>query len=128
MPDGSLKPAATYPSLVGNVLAQMRGQQNLHQGELAAAVSVTQATWSRIENGHTSITVEHLRLAARTLGCLPGEILTLADQAETMMQISGVEVVPTRDDTNLRSALILIGAVALTAFVTAAIVKGARQS
>jgi hypothetical protein len=89
---------------------------------------VTQATWSRIENGHTSITVEHLRLAAHKLGRLPGEILSLADQTETMMQFSGVEVVPTRDDTNLQSALILIGAVALTAFVAAAIVKGPQQS
>jgi len=128
MPDGSMKPAATYPALVGSVLAQIRNQQGMHQGELAAAVGVTQATWSRIENGHTSVTVEHLRLAAHKLGRLPGEILSLADQTETMMQISGVEVVPTRDYTNLQSALILIGAVALTAFVTAAIVKRAQQS
>jgi transcriptional regulator with XRE-family HTH domain len=128
MPDGSLKPAATYPSLVGSVLTQIRNQQGMHQGELAAAVGVTQATWSRIENGHTSITVEHLRLAAHKLGSLPGEILSLADQTETLMQFSGVEVVPTRDYTNLQSALILISAVALTAFVTAAIVKGTQQS
>ena len=124
MPDGSLQPAATYPSLVGNVLAQIRNQHGLHQGEMAAAVGVTQATWSRIENGHTSITVEHLRLASHKLGHLPGQILSLADNTEAMMQFRGVEVVPTRDDESLKSALILIGAVALTAFVTAAIVKG----
>ena len=90
-------------------------------------VGVTQATWSRIESGQTSITVEHLRLAADQLGHMPGEILSMADSTATMMQVKGVEVVPTRDDEKLKSSLILIGAVALTAFVTTVIVKAARK-
>ena len=125
MPNGSLTPATTYPALVGNVLAQLRAQHGLHQGNLAAATGVTQATWSRIENGQTNITVEHLSVAARAFGRSPGEILSLADHTATMMQFSGVEVVPKRDDEKLKSALILIGAIALTAFVTAAIAKAA---
>lgn len=127
MPDGSLRPAATYPSVVGNVLAQLRSQRGLQQQDLAAAVGVTQATWSRVENGQTNITVEHLRLAANQLGRMPGEVLSMADSTATMMQFNGVEVVPTRGDDKLKSALILIGAVALTAFVTAAIVQSTQK-
>ena len=127
MPDGSLKPAATYPSVVGNVLAQLRSQRGLHQQDLAEAVGVTQATWSRVESGQTGITVEHLRLAANQLGRTPGEILSMADSTATMMQLNGVEVIPTRDDEKLKSALILIGAVALTAFVTTVVVKSAQK-
>ncbi|MGH7173893.1 MAG: helix-turn-helix domain-containing protein [Gemmataceae bacterium] len=112
---------------MGNVLTQIRNQQGLHQGELAAAVGVTQATWSRIENGQTSITVEHLRLAGNTLGRMPGEILSMADSTATMMEFNGIEVVPTRVNENLKSALILIGAVAITAFVTTVVMKSARQ-
>ena len=71
--------------------------------------------------------MEHLRLAANQVGHMPGEILSMADSTAMMMQVNGVEVVPTRDDDKLNSALILIGAVALTAFVTAAIVKSAQE-
>jgi hypothetical protein len=88
---------------------------------------MTQATWSRIENGHTSITVEHLRLAASKLGHMPGEILTMVDTTATMTQFSGVEVVPTRNDERLKAALVLIGVAAIAGFVTAAVMKTAQQ-
>jgi transcriptional regulator with XRE-family HTH domain len=99
----ALKPATTYPAIVGGVLAQIRNQNGLRQEELAQALRITQATLSRIEKGQSGITVEHLRLAAQKLGSTPAVILAYADQAEVNMQIQGITVTPTRDDDSVNS-------------------------
>jgi transcriptional regulator with XRE-family HTH domain len=117
------QPAATFPWILGDVLAKIRNQQNLRQDELAHAVGVTQTTWSRIENGLSALTVEHLKLASNKLGYPSSQVLQIAEQTEFDLQFKGVEVVPTRGALNLDPTLMLIGAVVLTAAVTYALTK-----
>ena len=121
MQNSQIKTVTTYPSIVGGVLAQMRGQQSLHQEDVAKAVGVTQTTWSRIENGQSSISVEHLRLAASKLGIQPNRILQYADQAATNMEFGGVEVMAARNDTSLNPAVVLLAGAALGAIIMYAI-------
>lgn len=116
------KPATTYPAIVGGVLAQMRIRQSLHQQNLAQSMGITQSTLSRMEKGLSSISVEHLRLAARHLGVAPSVIINHADQAEISMHSQGIEVTATRNDEAFNNTMVLIGAVALTAIITAAVV------
>jgi transcriptional regulator with XRE-family HTH domain len=120
-----LKPATTYPAIVGGVLAQIRNQSGLRQEELAQALGITQATLSRIEKGQSSITVEHLRLAAQKLGHTPAVILSYADQTEVNMQTQGITVAPTRD--SLNKTLVIIGAAALLAIIAAAIISSQKS-
>lgn len=93
-----VRPAVSYPELVGGVLKQLRGMQQLDQAAIAKAVGVAQPTWSRIENGSIPITVEHLASAARELGETPGKILQYADDAAEKFQEQGVQVTPRRAD------------------------------
>jgi transcriptional regulator with XRE-family HTH domain len=121
-----LKPATTYPAIVGGVLAKIRNDRNLRQDELAQSVGITQATWSRIECGHCSITVEHLRKAADKLGASPGEILKYADRAESDFRKKGGYVSASHDSLNNNQKVVLIAAGALLIVIAAAIMASQR--
>jgi len=114
--------ATTYPSIVGKVLTDLRSQHGMQQKDMAVAVGLTQATWSRIENGQTNITLEHLRSAAKPLGIPPWRILAIADQTEVEAQFRGVSVVETKSP-DIHPGLVLLAGAALGAFVTYAIIK-----
>lgn len=119
-----LKPGTSYPAVVGSVLVKLRGEQGVRQGELAQAVGVTQATWSRIENGSSALTIEQLGMAAVRLGRAPSEILRLADQAVMELRQRGVDVKATRGAATLDSGTAWIGAAALGALIAALVIKG----
>lgn len=126
MQNSARTPATTYPAIVGGVLAQMRTRQGLHQQDLARSIGITQSTLSRMEKGQSSISVEHLRLAAHHLNLAPSAIINHADQVEASMHSQGIEVTAMRNDENFNNAMVLIGAVALTAIITAAIVSSQK--
>ncbi len=120
-----LKPATTYPAIVGGVLTQIRNEKGLRQDELAQSVGVTQATWSRIERGHSSITVEHLRKAADKLGASPGNILNYADRTEIDFRNRGGDVIVSRDSLDNQQVALIAGG-ALLILVAAAIIASQR--
>jgi len=118
-----LSPGTTYPAVVGGVVVKLRDKLDLKQGDLANAVGVTQATWSRIENGSSALTIEQLGLAAERLGKQPSEILRLADEASQQLKIQGIRVVPHRESGGIDSGIALIGAAALGALIAAIVLK-----
>jgi transcriptional regulator with XRE-family HTH domain len=126
MRDQARSPATTYPTIVGVVIAQLRDQQGLLQEHLAQHLGVTQATFSRIENGQSSLTVEQLRLVAQRLGKNPSHILAFAEEIELRMHNQGIEVTPKRDDERLKNVLILIGTAALIAMAVAVIANAKK--
>lgn len=126
MQNAQMIPSTTYPALVGGVLAQIRNQQNLRQEEVAQAVGVTQATWSRIEKGQSSITVEHLRLATNKLGIAPGQILSFADQTEITLTSSGARVMHARDSRERDTAVAIIASVTLLALIAAVVMQSQK--
>lgn len=56
-------------------LRAARFRAGLTAKELAKEVGVTRVTISRWENGHSSPTVDQLRLAATALGCLVSDLI-----------------------------------------------------
>jgi transcriptional regulator with XRE-family HTH domain len=115
--------ATTYPSIVGKVLTDLRSQRGMHQKDMASAVGITQATWSRIENGQTSVTLEHLRSAAKTMGMPPSQILAIADQTEVEAEFRGVSVVETKSTPDIHPGLVLLAGAALGVFVAYAFMQ-----
>jgi transcriptional regulator with XRE-family HTH domain len=105
---------ATYPGIVGQILAKKRQLASLEQAELAAKIGLTQSSWSKIERGDTAISIEQLKNAARILGTTPSDIIQLADATVTNLEKNKVKVVPDRDSANsLPSALVILSVVAL---------------
>lgn len=119
-----LKPAATYPAIVGRILEARRREMNLDQSDLAKAVGVAQSTWSRAEHGTVAISVEQLAKAARAIKLSPGQLLTQADTAAQALTARGIRVETERVEDPLKMGLLLVGAVALTALVVLALARG----
>jgi transcriptional regulator with XRE-family HTH domain len=119
----SLSPATTYPSVVGNVLAQLRKNAQCDQAQMATAVGVTQSTWSRIERGQGALTLAQLAKAATFLNISPGKILRWADQTCERFEKQGVKISSNREKESLNTGLVVIGVAAIAALVATIISK-----
>lgn len=113
----NLKPATTYPDVLGAVLRHLRKTNGLEQQPVSEAAGVTQSTWSRIERGDTAITVDQLARAASCLNTKPEKILILVDQSVKAIQKQGVKVEVKRKTEGISPGLILIGVAALAALI-----------
>lgn len=122
-----LSPATTYPTVVGQVLRELRRTKDLQQAQLADTLAITQSAYSRIESGAAAPTVEQLALLAHALGVSPGEVLRRADEAAAYATDNGVQVLPTRSTGPLVAGLLLIGGAAVGALVGAALARGFRK-
>jgi transcriptional regulator with XRE-family HTH domain len=68
-----------YESIVCQTLVHLREQKGVSQAFLAEKVDVSRPTWSRIESGQTSLSIDQLEMAAQALGVKPHKILEAAD-------------------------------------------------
>ena len=116
----SLKPATSYPAIVGRILAQKRSALDLSQRAVADALDITQGAWSRIESGSSVISLDQLHAAADFLGVTPAAILRLADSAERRLKDQGVEIMLSRSEST--GAAMMTGA-ALGALLAAILLR-----
>lgn len=115
----SLKTATTYPTVVGAVIAQLRKEKGIKQGEFAARMKIGQSTWSRIEQGTSSLSIEQLVKAAEYLEIAPSKIVAKVDETVQRLRANGVQVANERVVTG-NTGLLLIGAAAIAAIIIAA--------
>ena len=128
-----LRPETTYQAVIGRVVVKIRKELEIEQGSLAKHVGVTQSTWSRIERGESSLTVEQLARAADFLRVKPSTILHETEKAIDSLEQQGVYVnkitgskAKGRNKTN--QGIAMIGAAALGALVATAIGKTTNQN
>ena len=108
----------SYPAIVGSLIAQARSEAGLRQDELAERARVPQSTLSRIERGSAHLTLNQLRKIAPVLGRQPSQIVALAEQAESLLQMNGADVKEVIEpDALKRDAAIFLSGVALTALI-----------
>ncbi len=120
----NLKPETTYQSIIGRVIVSFRKKLSVDQISLASSVGVTQSTWSRIERGDSSMTVEQLASAAECLRVNPSTILSDTEKAIRELKSQGVIIKFNKaSDKKDNSGAAIIGAAALGALVGAAIMK-----
>lgn len=99
----------TSGAVLGAVLVKLRTLQGMKQSELAEAVGAGPSTWSRIEKGETSLSIDQLRLAAKALGKTPGQILEIAEAAEQEVLKKGVKVEPLGTSSRTLAAMAGLG-------------------
>ena len=83
----------TYATLVGKVLAQRRQNMGIKQSDLAAALTMSQSAYSRLESGDSVVNLAQLHVIAPRLGMSPSEVLSLADEYGARLRQQGVDVV-----------------------------------
>jgi DNA-binding Xre family transcriptional regulator len=113
----------SYSAVVGQVLANLRQEKDVKQGDLALAVGIGQSTWSRIEKGEVSLSIDQLARASKHLRCNPSDILSWADQSVARMVQDNVEVLDDKPvevkEKSSNTGAVLLGAGALAALIWA---------
>ena len=88
-----MKSGTTYNSILGQTLRQLREKKNKKQDDMANLLGITQASWSRIERGDTTLSVIQLDKIAKNLGETSSSILEIADKVRKDIESKGFKVV-----------------------------------
>lgn len=86
-------PEVPYPSLLGQVLKQVRQARNVQQTDLAAALGLSQSAYSRLESGDSILNAWQLRQCALELGTTPSVLLAEVERMELQLTQAGVSIV-----------------------------------
>lgn len=113
-----LRPATHYPAITGQVIAWLREQAGMLQGEMAQRLGISHPVWSRIERGELPLKLSTIAAAATLLGTTPGHIVELADEARRDAERRGVRVLDEKPMSPLVAGAIVVGAVALAALIS----------
>lgn len=88
------KEQTTYSAVLGVVLANQRKLKGVDQKDMADLMGLSQASYSRLEGGKSSFSVDQMYKAAGALG-IAGDVLS-QQMNRTVLQLraNGVDVVP----------------------------------
>ena len=113
----------TYGAVFGRVLLDKRRTAGKEQEDVAEALGVSQSTYSRIERGDVSVTLDMLSRLAAFYGAPPSSLVGDADRAANALRNMGVEVLADRSTRNGNMMLALLGGAALAALISVALAK-----
>lgn len=83
----------TFSAVLGVVLANLRKVKGIEQGEMARKMGVSQASYSRLESGKSSFSVDQLYLAAQALEIDGAELTHRLNKAVQQLNVNGVPVI-----------------------------------
>lgn len=84
----------SYSAVLGVVLSNMRKMKNIEQGDMAQKMGLSQASYSRLESGKSSFSIDQMYQASIALGIEGHELTTALNNTIARLQESGVEVIP----------------------------------
>lgn len=92
----------SYSAVLGVVLSSLRRERGLEQGKMAQKMGLSQASYSRLESGKSSFSVNQMFGAANALGMPRHEFLLRLDKTIEYLEESNVEIFanPIVDKTN----------------------------
>ena len=82
-----------YPALIGKLLVQRREEIGFKQGQVAAALGMSQSAYSRLESGESVLNLSQLRNICAELRTSPAQVLRDADEYERLLRSQGVNVI-----------------------------------
>lgn len=114
----------TYSAIIGGVIKQLREERSLNQGEMAAMMGLTQAAWSKLEAGKSTLNTAQLARCADNLQVEANQILRYADEAKSQAKETGMTVTYDKKEAE-NTGLMLLGAAAIGALI-AVIILGRK--
>ncbi|MFC3679100.1 helix-turn-helix domain-containing protein [Bacterioplanoides pacificum] len=84
----------SYSAVLGVVLSNLRKERRIEQGEMAARMGLSQASYSRLESGKSAFSIDQMYQAASALGIDESEITTRLNSTVIQLNANGVRVVP----------------------------------
>jgi len=85
---------ATYSAVLGVVLSNLRKQKNMEQGEVASKMGLTQASYSRLEAGKSTFSIDQMYQAASALNLNGSDVIKEVENYSYHLQTDGINVVP----------------------------------
>ncbi|AXI03622.1 helix-turn-helix domain-containing protein [Aquirhabdus parva] len=82
----------SVPALIGSLLAKRRIERDLSQTEAAHFLDIGNSSWSRIENGESSLTIEQLFSICHGMDLKPSGFLALVEEKRDLLARKGVVV------------------------------------
>lgn len=110
------KPVIHYSALVGRILQLHRDRASLKQGDLAAALEITQSAYSRLESGDSIVNAVQLRQATERMGVSLPAFMQVVEQYECRLRAQNVRILFAKKD---NSAAVAIGLGLLAALALA---------
>jgi transcriptional regulator with XRE-family HTH domain len=84
----------SYSAILGVVLASLRKEQFIEQGEMADRMGLSQASYSRLESGKSSFSVDQMFQAASALGISAEELNNRLNGTIEQLGINDISVMP----------------------------------
>lgn len=84
----------TYSAVLGVVLRNLRLESGIEQSDMAAKMGLSQASYSRLEGGKSSFTVDQMFQAANAIGISAEELNRRLNATIRQLETSGLGVVP----------------------------------
>lgn len=88
----AMKPATTFPQVLGQVLVLRRRSKKATQHTLANALDLSQSAYSRLERGEAAFNVPQLRRTAAALGTSVSKLFEEAEKGAAGLAKDGVEI------------------------------------
>lgn len=90
----------SFSALVGFVIVSIRKEKLLEQAAIAQKMGITQASYSRLENGKSALSVDQLYAVSKELGITIDDLFYAISKALSQAQAQGINVIsPTRGST-----------------------------
>lgn len=83
----------SYSAVLGVVLSNQRQLQNMDQGDMAARMGLSQASYSRLEGGKSAFSIDQMYQAAKALGVSGEDLSNNLNNIVVNLRANGVEVV-----------------------------------
>lgn len=84
----------TYSAVLGSIIANSRKAQGKEQADIATILGITQASYSRLESGKSSMTTDQIFLVSKALGMTPSKLFIQVENSVQALDSSGFMVVP----------------------------------
>ncbi len=84
----------SYSAVLGVVLCRVRKEKEVEQKDMASRMGLSQASYSRLEAGRSSFSMDQMYQAALALGMDENELSSRLHDTVRQLRVNGVEVAP----------------------------------
>ena len=85
---------ATYSAVLGQVLSHLRKRKGVEQSDMAMRMGLTQASYSRLEGGKATFSIDQMYQAADALGLSGLQVIEELERYSSHLESDGVHVEP----------------------------------
>jgi transcriptional regulator with XRE-family HTH domain len=101
----------TYSAVLGSIISNRRKFLVKEQAEIAAKLGISQASYSRLESGKSSMSTDQIFLACNALQISPSELFKHVEKSIEALQSNSYQVIAqTRGSLESNAGKVVVGA------------------